>query len=108
MCFYKEISGILGKKISKIRTFSESDLKRLGTDGFLKFVFFTNFRKYSVFPIYCKSSIKPPGAYLISDIPEGVLIERGLIHKIKRYVFGSFSVLLSHILRNQYTILRLK
>ena len=28
-----------------------------------------------------KSSIKPLGAYLISDTPEGVLFERGLITK---------------------------
>ena len=62
-------------------------------------------------------SIKPPspGAYLISNLPEGGLIERGLIREgglfIKssdKDIFGSFSVLLSHILRNQHTILRLK
>ena len=70
-----------------------------------------------LYDIYRKSSIKPPGgAYLISDLPEGGLIERGLIreggeliHKSSdKDIFGSFSVHLSHVLRNQGTILRLK
>ena len=63
---------------------------------------------------YCKSSIKPPSAYLISDHPEGGLIERGRITEgglftksSDKDIFGSFSVLLSRILRNQHTILRL-
>ena len=30
---------------------------------------------------YRKSSIKPPGAYLISHLPEGGLTERGLIRE---------------------------
>ena len=62
---------------------------------------------------YLKSSIKPPGAYLITDLPWG-LKERGLIREGGLFtksndkdIFDSFSVLLSHILRNQHTILRL-
>ena len=59
--------------------------------------------------IYRKSSIKPPGDYLISDLLEGGLIEGGLFTKSSdKDIFGSFSVLSSHILRNQHTILRLK
>ena len=32
---------------------------------------------------YHKSSIKPPGAYLILDTPEGGFLERGLIQKVR-------------------------
>ena len=39
-------------------------------------------RSYDFKKLYGKSSIKPPVAYLISDLPGG-LIERGLIHTIK-------------------------
>ena len=40
-------------------------------------------RSYDFKKLYGKSSIKPPVAYLISDLPGGGLIERGLVHKIK-------------------------
>ena len=67
-------------------------------------------------PQYRGSSIKSQGAYLISDIPEGGLIERGgLIEKgayLKKSsdkgIFGSFSVHLPYILQIQHAILRLK
>ena len=59
-----------------------------------------------------KAQLRPRGAYLISDLPEGGLSregERGLFKKLSdKYIFGSFSVLSSHILRNQHSILRLK
>ena len=57
-----------------------------------------------------KTLLSPQGAYLISDLPEGGLNrEGGLFTKSSdKTIFGSFSVLLSHILRNQGTILRLK
>ena len=63
-----------------------------------------------------KALLSPRGAYFISDLPEGVrngeggLLERGgLFTKSSgKDIFGSFSVLLSHSLRNQGTILRLK
>ena len=63
-----------------------------------------------------KALLSPQGAYLISDLPEGGLnregglLERGgLFTKLSdKDIFGSFSVLLSHSLRNQGTILRLK
>ena len=61
-----------------------------------------------------KARLSPPGAYLISDLPElnrdGGLLERwGLFTKSSdKDIFGSFSVLLSHILLNQHTILRFK
>ena len=64
--------------------------------------------------LYRKSSITPPPprgrAHLISDLPEGGLNrEGGLFTKSSdKDIFGSFSVLLPHILRNQHTILRLK
>ena len=60
---------------------------------------------------YRKSSIKSPGgAYLISNLPEGGLLERGgLFTKSKdKDIFDSFLVLSTQILRNQHTILRLK
>ena len=65
---------------------------------------------------YVKALLSRMGAYLISDLPKEGLIERGayykgLINKIKyssKDIFGSFSVLLFHIMRNQHTILRLK
>ena len=61
---------------------------------------------------YCKSSVKSLGAYLISELPEGVLNREGgggfFTKSSDKDIFGSFSVLLSHILRNQHTILRLK
>ena len=66
---------------------------------------------------YRKSSIKPPGAYLILDLPEGGglnreggLLERGglFTKSSEKDIFGSFSVLLFHILRIQHTIFRLK
>ena len=56
---------------------------------------------------YRKSSIKPPGAYLILDIPEGGLLERGLIRKgglfkklDEKDIYVSFISLLPHILLN--------
>ena len=57
-----------------------------------------------------KALLSPPGAYLISHLPEGGLNrEGGLFTKSSdKDIVGSFSVLLSHILRNQDTILRLK
>ena len=42
------------------------------------------------------------GAYLISGLPDGGLIERGLIRD--KNISSSFSVLLFHILQNQHTI----
>ena len=59
-----------------------------------------------------KALFSPRGAYLISDLAEGRgLIERGLIREggfftisNDKDIFGSFSVLLSHILQNQHTI----
>ena len=55
------------------------------------------------------------GAYLISDLREGGFLERGHIREgvlftksSDKDILGSFSVLLSHILRNHRTILRLK
>ena len=59
---------------------------------------------------YRKNSIKPPGAYLIADHSEGGLLERGglFTNSSDKDIFGSFSVLLSHILQNQHTILRLR
>ena len=52
---------------------------------------------------------------MISDLPEGGLIERELIREGALFtkssdmdIFGSFSVLLSHILQNQQTILQLQ
>ena len=55
------------------------------------------------------------GAYLILDLAEGGLIERGLIREgglftksSDKDIFGSFSVRLSHILRNQQRIFLLK
>ena len=62
-------------------------------------------RSYYFKKLYRKSSIKPPVAYLISDLPGGW----GLFTKSSdKDIFGSFSVLLPHILRNQDTTLRLK
>ena len=65
-----------------------------------------------------KALFSPRGANLISNLAEGGLIERGLIREgglfslftksSDKDIFGSFSVPLSHILRNQHTILRLK
>ena len=63
-----------------------------------------------------KALLSPRGAYLISDLPEGGLnregglLERGglFTKSSDKDIFGSFSVLLSHSLRNQGTILRLK
>ena len=63
--------------------------------------------KYTV-----KALLSPRGAYLISDRPEGGgLIERGLIREgglftkfSHKDIFGSFSVLSSHILHIQHTI----
>ena len=48
--------------------------------------------------------LSPREAYLISKLLEG-----GLFRKLSdKDIFGSFSVLLSHILQNQHTILWLK
>ena len=64
-----------------------------------------------------KSSIKPPpGAYLIWVLPEVGLTEKGLIREegglftksSDKDTFDSFSLLLSHILQSQHTILWLK
>ena len=63
-----------------------------------------------------KALLSPRGAYLISDLPEGGLnregglLERGglFTKSSDKDIFGSFSVLLSHSLQNQGTILRLK
>ena len=63
-----------------------------------------------------KALLSPRGAYLISDLPEGGLnregglLERGglFTKSSEKDIFGSFSVLLFHILRIQHTILRLK
>ena len=54
-----------------------------------------------------KALLRPRGAYLILDLAEGGLMERGLFTK-SNDIFGSFSVLLSHILWNQQTILRFR
>ena len=62
-----------------------------------------------------KALLSPRGAYLISDLAEGGLIERGLIREgglftksSDKDILGSFSVRLSHILRNQQRIFLLK
>ena len=63
-----------------------------------------------------KALLSPPGAHLISDLPEGEpnrergLLERGdlFTKSSDKDIFGSFSFPLSHILRNQHTTLRLK
>ena len=69
------------------------------------------------FGITVKALLSPRGAYLISDLPEGGglnreggLLERGglFTKSSDEDIFGSFSVVLSHSLRNQGTILRLK
>ena len=60
---------------------------------------------------YRKSSVKPPEGLLISDLTEGGGLNRegGLFIKSSdKDIFGSFSVLLSHVLLNQHTILRRK
>ena len=60
---------------------------------------------------YRKSSIKPPGGGLFNFWPSrgGLNREGGLFTKSSdKDIFGSFSVPLSHIVRNQRTILRLK
>ena len=59
---------------------------------------------------YRKSSIKPPGGlFNFGPSRGGLNREGGLFTKSSdKDIFGSFSVLLSHILRNQGTILRLK
>ena len=70
----------------------------------------------SNFHLTVKALLSPRGAYLISDLPEGGLnregglLERGglFTKSSDKDIFGSFSVLLSHSLRNQGTILRLK
>ena len=51
-----------------------------------------------------KSSIKPPGASLILDLQEGGLFTKSS----DKVIFGSFSVILPHILQNQHMILWLK
>ena len=58
---------------------------------------------------YRKCSINPPGGLFNFGPSRGGLIrEGGLFTKSSdKDIFGSFSVLLSHILRNQHTILRL-
>ena len=74
-------------------------------------------REGTLYYIYTvKALLSPRGAYLISDLPEGGLnregglLERGglFTKSSDKDIFGSFSVLLSHSLRNQGTILRLK
>ena len=64
---------------------------------------------------YRKSSIKPPGAYLILGTPEGGLLEKGaysrggLFKKLdEKDTYGSFISLLPHILQIQHTILGVK
>ena len=73
------------------------------------------FKLYPCLLLYRKGSIKPPGAYIISDTPEGGLIERGLIREGGLFTKSNdmdtndgFSVHLLHILRIQHTILRVK
>ena len=68
------------------------------------------FRIVSLLYIYLKSSIQPPGAYLISDTPEGGLIREGgsFTKSYDKDIYDSFSVLLPHILCIQHTILRVK
>ena len=54
--------------------------------------------------IYHKSSIKPPGTYLISDTPEA-----GIFKKLdKEDIYDSFIILLPHILQIQDAILQVK
>ena len=64
-----------------------------------------------------KALLSPRGAYLILDLPEGggLIREGGLLERgglftksSEKDIFGSFSVLLFHILRIQHTIFRLK
>ena len=62
-----------------------------------------------------KALLSPRGAYLILDAPEGGLIDRGLIREgglftksSDKDIFGSFSVLIPHVLRTQHTILLVK
>ena len=64
---------------------------------------------------YRKSSIKPPGGLFNVGPSRGGLLERGLIREgglftksSNKDIFGSFSVLSSHIFRNQGTILGLE
>ena len=64
---------------------------------------------------YRKSSIKPTGGCFNFGPSRGGLIERGLIREGGPFtklcdndIFRSFSVLLSHILQNQHTILWLQ
>ena len=73
-----------------------------------------NIIDYTNYRITVKAQLSHRGAYLVSDLPEGGLIDRGLIRNGGLFtkssdsdIFGSFSVLLSHILRNQDAILRL-
>ena len=58
---------------------------------------------------YGKSSIKAPGGLFDFGSSRGRLIREGglLTKSIDKDISGIFSVLLSHILRNQLTILRL-
>ena len=75
-----------------------------------------HFGGYEICITTVKALLSPRGAYLISDLPEGGLnregglLERGglFTKSSDKDIFGSFSVLLSHSLRNQGTILRLK
>ena len=62
------------------------------------------------FWVTVKALLSPRGAYLILDLPEGGLLERGglFTKSSEKDIFGSFSVLLFHILRIQHTIFRLK
>ena len=69
------------------------------------------FRQNHILSIYnVKALSSPRGAYLISDLPEDGLLERGGLFKklCDKDIFGSFSVLLLNILLNQHTILRFK
>ena len=72
--------------------------------------------KHALSGVTVKALLSPRGAYLILDLPEGGLnregglLERGglFTKSSEKDIFGSFSVLLFHILRIQHTIFRLK
>ena len=78
---------------------------------------FTNFAKIDLYMTFTVNALlSPRGVYLILDLPEeGGSIERGLIREggfftklCDKDIFGCFSVLLSHILHNQHTVLGLQ
>ena len=89
-----------GDELDRLETISRLDHDHDHDDEGLEFVL-----------SYRKASIKPPGGLFNFGPSRGDVLESGLIREgggLLHKIIGSFSVLLSHILRNQYTILRLK